>query len=276
MLQRARSPLRVTRAPARIAIAPRRFPGDAAAAGAWRRRQLFFERELMRRVASADGLPIGLHLPARDEASELAEHYASLCDGLLLQGGTDIDAALSQTTSAAEPDTDRDAFELALVEEFLRRDKAVLGVCRGMQLINVAAGGTLKSVDGANVERHSDPARYADHAHTVSLAHDGYLARLYGCVAGNVSSAHRQAVGELGAGLRVEAHDVADGGIEAIRSTRHRYAVGVQWHPELDDARAGRLDGFRLIADFVAQALNPGQEPKERMDTNACSTLPVR
>jgi len=258
---------------ARIAVAPRRFAGDAAAAGAWRRRQLFFERELMRRVARAQGLPIGLHLPAaQDEAADLAEHYATLCDGLLLQGGTDIGATLSKTRSAAEPDTDRDTFELALVAAFLRRDKAVLGVCRGMQLINVAAGGTLRAIDADLVGGHSNPQRYAENAHEVSLVREGYLANLYGCVRGNVSSAHRQAVAVLGAGLRVEAHSVADGSIEALHSTRDRYAVGVQWHPELDDAGSQRLDGSRLIADFVMHARDPRLASAHRMDLKACST----
>jgi gamma-glutamyl-gamma-aminobutyrate hydrolase PuuD len=133
----------------------------------------------MERIAHAGGLPIGLHLPARDEADALAETYAALCDGLLLQGGTDIDGRLSEAASTTEPDTDRDAFELALVFAFLQCDKTGLGICRGMQLVNVAAGGTLCGIDDAAVVQHSDPARYTDRTHAVVLAADGYLAHLH-------------------------------------------------------------------------------------------------
>jgi putative glutamine amidotransferase len=259
---------------ARIAVAPRRFLGDARAAGAWRRRQLFFERSLMERLAQVRGLPVGLHLPAHHEAVALAEHYARLCDGLLLQGGTDIDPARSSASSEAEPDIDRDHFELALISAFLRRDKAVLGICRGMQLINVAAGGTLRAIAVETVAQHSDPLRYAEHAHAVTLTADGYLSRLYGAVAGTVGSAHRQTLATLGRGLVIEAHSTADGCVEATRSTGHRYVVGVQWHPEFDDD-SSRLDGARLISDFVAHAGNPRWDLNERTDADACLTVPV-
>jgi putative glutamine amidotransferase len=259
---------------ARIAIAPRRFAGDPHAAGAWRARQLFFERTLLERVAAAAALPIGLHLPSADEGAALAEHYAALCDGLLLQGGTDIGPVHSQAETNGRPDAERDAFELALIAAFERRDKAILGICRGMQLINVAAGGTLRAIDADALARHSDPARYAGHAHAVELAGGGYLARLYNSVAGEVSSAHRQTIATLGAGLVAEARDAAGGTIEALRSTQGRYVVGVQWHPEFDGAAAGRLDGSRLIDDFVAHARDAGRDSNRRTEADtSCSIM---
>jgi hypothetical protein len=118
---------------ARIAVAPRRFAGDPHAAGAWRSRQVFFERTLLEHVAAARALPVGLHLPSPGDAVPLAEHYARLCDGLLLQGGADIGSALSKVASDAVPDTERDTFELALIAAFERRDKPILGICRGMK-----------------------------------------------------------------------------------------------------------------------------------------------
>ena len=245
---------------ARIAIAPRRFNGDPQEPGAWRARQLFFERTLSGRVAAADAIPVGLHLPRAAEAAAFAEHYANLCDGLLLQGGTDIDAVLSEAARAGAADGDRDTFELALFAAFARRNKVVLGICRGMQLINVAAGGTLRTMDGALAAAHSDPARYATHAHAIALQPGGYLECLYRVSRGRVSSAHRQAVATLGDGLIAEACVEADGGFEAVRSTRHRYVVGVQWHPEYDEADAGCLEGARLIADFIAHARDQGKD----------------
>jgi putative glutamine amidotransferase len=259
---------------ARIAVAPRRFAGDPHAAGAWRSRQVFFERTLLEHVAAARALPVGLHLPSPGDAVPLAEHYARLCDGLLLQGGADIGSALSKAASNAVPDTERDTFELALIAEFERRDKPILGICRGMQLINVAAGGTLRAIDSDAVAYHSDPARYADHAHAIDLAAGGHLARLYGVAAGDVSSAHRQAVAVLGADLVAEAHDALGETIEALRSTRRRYVVGVQWHPEFDGPCAGRLDGSRLIADFVAHARNAALDSNRQADADiSCSIM---
>jgi putative glutamine amidotransferase len=259
--------------PVRIAVAPRRFAGDPQARGAWQSRQVFFASALLERVAAAGALPLGLHLPSPGEAAPLAAHYASLCDGLVLQGGADVDSALSKTATGGPPDTDRDVFELALIAAFERRAKPVLGLCRGMQLLNVAAGGTLRAIDAGSVAHHGDPAHYADHAHGIELAPGGYLARLYDAVAGKVSSAHRQAVATLGAGLAVEARDATDGSIEALRSTRHRYVAGVQWHPELDGAAAGRLDGSRLIADFVAHARDAERDTNRNDMDTSCAIM---
>jgi putative glutamine amidotransferase len=245
---------------ARIAIAPRRFQGDPHEPGAWRARQLFFERTLTEHVAAADALPVGLHLPPAAQAAVFAERYADLCDGLLLQGGTDIDAVFSQAAPAGVVDGDRDTFELALFAAFARRNKAVLGICRGMQLINVAAGGTLRTMGDALAVAHSDPSRYATHAHAIALQPKGYLESLYRVARGTVSSAHRQAVASLGDELISEARVEEDGCIEAVRSTRHRYVVGVQWHPEYDEGDAGRLEGARLIADFIAYAHDAGRD----------------
>ena len=257
---------------ARIAIAPRRFSGNPQEPGAWRARQLFFERTLSEQLAAAGALPVGLHLPDTGEAIAFAECYAELCDGLLLQGGTDIDAVLSQAGPAGASDGDRDAFELALFSAFARRNKPVLGICRGMQLINVAAGGTLRTIDAALALLHSDPARYAVHAHPITLQPGGYLERLYAVARGRVSSAHRQAIAKLGDWLIVEAHVEADSVIEAVRSRRHRYVVGVQWHPEYDRADAGHLEGARLIADFIAHTRDASSDINAALRVDACLT----
>jgi putative glutamine amidotransferase len=253
---------------ARIGVAPRRFAGDADAAGAWRRSQLFFERAMMRAIADARGVPIGMHLPRAGDAEALAETYADLCDGLVLQGGTDVDRALSHASDGAPPDTERDRFELLLLGAFLRRGKAVLGICRGMQLINVACGGTLGVLDGARAATHSDPPRYGTHAHGVELSPEGHLARLYRATSGTVSSAHRQIVAIVGHGLAVEARSAADGAVEALRGIDARYLVGVQWHPELDDEHEGRLSGARLVEDFVAHARDT--RTATRTEAHAC------
>jgi len=234
---------------ARIAVAPRTFTGDAGIAGAWRKPQAFFERTLLERLTAAGALVVGTCLPREPhDVARLAIAYAAQCDGLVLQGGSDIAGA----DRVAGTDRERDRFEISLVESFLQLDKAVLGICRGMQLINVALGGSVAALPDAQAARHSDPPIYEAHAHAIDLVETGYLAAMYGTCKGRVNTAHRQAVARLGAALEIEATCAEDGSIEAFRSRAHRYVIGVQWHPEFDHGSADRLDGDRLLRDFIA------------------------
>jgi len=233
----------------RIAVAPRTFTGDTGVAGAWRKPQAFFERTLLERLTAAGALVVGTCLPREPlDAVRLAAAYAAQCDGLVLQGGSDI----ASSNRATGTDRERDRFERALVESFLQLDKPVLGICRGMQLVNVALGGSLVALPEAQAARHSDPAIYEAHAHVIDLVETGHLATMYGTCKGRVNTAHRQAVARLGAALEIEATCADDGSIEAVRSRAHRYVIGVQWHPEFDHGIADRLDGDRLLRDFVA------------------------
>jgi putative glutamine amidotransferase len=235
----------------RIAIAPRLFGGDPGAAGAWRQQQLFFECALLERITAAGALIVGSGLPAEPaQMRQIAAAYARHCDGLVLQGGTNIASSAGAFTLH---DHARDRFELELVAAFCALDKPVLGICRGLQLLNVAFGGLVQPLPEAEAEHPSQPAIYAEHAHAVVFAAGGYLAGLYGTRHGVVSSAHRQTVRRLGDGLVVEATCPDDGRIEALRSSTHRHVLGVQWHPEFDRAPDSRLCGDRLLRDFVAQ-----------------------
>jgi gamma-glutamyl-gamma-aminobutyrate hydrolase PuuD len=167
-------------------------------------------------------------------------------DGLLLAGGTDVDPDLYGESAAPEtdePDVVRDCLELMLLNQALDRDLPVLGICRGIQLFNVALGGSLvQHVDG-----HKQP-KVRD-AHAVSIAPGTRLAAILTSGEYLVNSRHHQCAGRPGESLVVSA-TAPDGVIEALESPEHRFALAVQWHPE------ARLDGPDLkLFEAFARAL---------------------
>jgi len=190
------------------------------------------------------------------------EDYVAELDGLVLQGGADIHpGAYGEEPLRNEwhGDAIRDFFELELVRGFVHVGKPVLGVCRGMQLLNVSYGGTLwqdvpSMVDGALDHRNLEA--YDDHYHEVELVDGGGLAAIYpGVRRARVTSIHHQAVKELGDGLSVEAVATTDQVIEAIRHTGSTYVVGVQWHPEFhEQSRLPTLDPGPLLDEFLGAA----------------------
>ncbi len=190
-------------------------------------------RAYTRCVADVGGVPLVLPaVPGR--AAELAEAYANLVDGLVLPGGTDIAPAFwgSDVPPTQETDWDRDDLERLLLERALAAGIPVLGVCRGMQMINVALGGTLHEHLEHSAVAPADYGTFADvHRHTVEVQPGSRLARIVGerCEALCI---HHQSPARIGRGLRAVAH-AADGVIEAIESEdAMRFLIGVLWHPE--------------------------------------------
>lgn len=174
-------------------------------------------------------------------------------DALLLIGGADIDPAAygaepHPETLGTKPE--RDAAEIALTREAWDRDLPMLGICRGMQLMNVAAGGTL-------AQHLEDEVGHPDHRrvkgtfdqadHDVVLSPGSLAARAAGEERHATKSHHHQGVAELGAGLEVTGRAVMDDLPEAIEAPAKTWALGVQWHPEADEAS-------ELIAALVEQA----------------------
>jgi putative glutamine amidotransferase len=162
-----------------------------------------------------------------------------LLDGVLIAGGADINPELYG--AEVEPGTvpgriERDRFELALARAALERDMPLLGVCRGMQLLNVALGGTLQQdIANLDVHRHT-PGAFCDHR--VVLEPGSLAARAAGDDEIAVKSHHHQGVSEVGDGLEATGRADSDDLIEAIEVPGKAFALGVLWHPE-EQERSG-------------------------------------
>jgi putative glutamine amidotransferase len=207
-------------------------------------------------VQRAGGL--ALILPPDDAVAENPDEVLDMLDGLILAGGSDIDPA----SYGAKPDPEtkvtwpeRDRFEIALGTRALERDMPVLGICRGMEMLNVIQGGTLNQHLGLELHRHT-PGVFADHR--VRLEAGSLAARVVGDETTEVKSAHHQGVEQLGEGIVVSGY-ADDGLVEALELPEKTFAVGVLWHPE-EDVRS------RVIGSLVDEARErrPAEAPKLR------------
>ena len=210
---------------------------ERARFGAWDQETNLLPRGYADAVQAAGG--IALLLPPDDEAAEFPGTLLERLDGLLLAGGRDIDPltyGARPDPASGEPSPERDRFELALVSAALELDMPVLGVCRGMQMLNVACGGTLVQDLGDELRarhRHT-PGVFSDH--DVRFEPGSLAARAAGADLISVRSHHHQALDELGEGLAVTGRSPEDGLVEAVELPGRRFALGVLWHPEEDEA----------------------------------------
>ena len=152
------------------------------------------------------------------------------CDGLLMPGGVDIEPArYGQATDekCGKIDLARDAAEWWMLETFLPTKKPVLGICRGIQMLNVFLGGTLHQ----HIDGHSDFKNRSTGSHKVNVVPGSALEDILGVQQFTVNSLHHQVADALGKDLEACAHS-ADGYVEAVIHTAHPFCLGVQWHPE--------------------------------------------
>jgi putative glutamine amidotransferase len=202
-------------------------------------------------VQRAGGLAV--LLPPDEVLEAEPDDLLDLLDGLILAGGADIDPSAYGAEPHAETHgsvPERDSFEIALARRAIECDLPLLGVCRGMQLMNVAQGGTLLQhlPEAYGHHEHRRAIGTFDGAdHDVRLEPGSLAARAAGETLHGTKSHHHQGIDRLGEGLRVTGWSVMDELPEAFEIPENRFALGVQWHPEADERS-------NLIAALVVEA----------------------
>lgn len=185
--------------------------------------------------------------PQPENAADIVDDL----DGLLLAGGEDCDPAAygEQRHPTVEPmDPRRQANDLALAKRAREKGLPTLGICLGVQVMNVAAGGTLIQHIESDIDHASEPSDR--HRHEVAIDGGTYLSAILGERELNVNSSHHQAIRDLGGGLRVTAH-APDGIVEGLEDPRHPFYLGVQWHPE---DMGGERSASAIFGAFVEAA----------------------
>jgi putative glutamine amidotransferase len=186
-------------------------------------------------VERAGGLPVVIPYI---ESEDVLDDLANRLDGLLLAGGEDVNPELwgsEPLRGLGQVIPERDALERVLILRMLEQNKPILGICRGIQMLNVALGGSLYQDivrEWRGVIQHRQQARRDHLSHSVRIVPDSRLFQLVGHRSElRCNSFHHQAVKELGKDLVAVAWD-QEGLVEAIEHTKHDFVLGVQWHPE--------------------------------------------
>lgn len=195
-------------------------------------------------VAKAGGIPVWL--PNVVDSLD-AQDYLARIDILLFSGGEDVDPKHYKeeiTQDNVIVREARDQFELPLAKAFWDAGKPIFAICRGIQLLNVALGGTLYQdlKQFPNADKHTRDGKEYLRTHPVRIIPGSRLARVCGCDECSVNTSHHQMIKDVAPGLRAVAWSAPDGIIEAVEATDDRRVFGVQWHPEMmDDEPTRRL-----------------------------------
>ena len=244
------------------------YPGSAEmpASGVWTKTIHYLEQSVAHWLLAGGAMAV--MVPAVDatsivQRSDLDLHdYAAALDGLVLQGGNDV-APESYGELALHADWRgdrvRDLYEMDLVRAFIAAGKPVFGICRGLQLLNVAFGGTLLQdipTQRPLARAHRELGRYEHHHHAVEFVPGTHLASLFpGLRRATTNSIHHQGIKDLAPGFVVEARCPEDGLIEAVRRQDGSYVAAVQWHPEFHEPdHPQTLDDRPILQDFLAAA----------------------
>ena len=207
-------------------------------------------------ILKAGGIP--LILTASSEPG-IIEVYLGQVKALLLVGGGDLEPSLyadiTKLATVKRSPVIRQEFDLAITRAALARDLPVMGICMGCQVLNVAAGGTLyqdieQQVNGHFVRHYQKIAPYYV-SHSIRIECDSLLYRIIKKEELAVNSAHHQSVKKPGDGFRPVAFS-EDGIVECIEGTKNRFALGVQWHPEVIHQRPEQLSLFRALVSAAS------------------------
>ncbi len=191
-------------------------------------------RRYMDAIQKSGGIPILINL-TYDE--DVMLKYAEIADGFLFTGGDDVDPVLfGETVHEGFGDFchERDTLELPLARRVFELGKPMLGICRGIQTLNVAFGGSLYQdipIEYSKKISHRQQPPYYIPSHTVSVAEDSLLFDIIGEKEYGTNSMHHQSIKKLAEGWKISAK-ASDGTIEAIERDGYSFALGLQWHPE--------------------------------------------
>lgn len=193
-------------------------------------------RDYARAIEYAGGTPF---LVPHVGDMECIDQYLGVLDGLILSGGGDIDPLLfgqEPHQNIGSVDRVRDEMELQLTQKALAQDLPILAICRGLQMLNVAAGGTIYQDIAAEMPQptlcHSQNGAGWYASHTIDILSDSRLLQIFDSPTVRVNSFHHQAVRDVGEGFMITAK-AKDNVIEAIEGPTHRFTIGVQYHPEM-------------------------------------------
>ncbi len=201
-------------------------------------------------IKEAGGIPIILPL-----LKEECDSYLDIIDGLLFSGGNDVNPMYfneDPVNGIGETNILRDEFEIEIFKKAVVKDIPILGVCRGMQVINIAAGGTIyqdiKTQFKTNMCHKQTGTPQYNYFHNVQIEEDSKLYNIYKSNNIYTNTFHHQAVKDLAPGFKSTAK-TKDGLIEAIESTNNKYVLAVQWHPEM--MYCVHKEHFQIFKDFI-------------------------
>lgn len=195
----------------------------------------FLRNDYMQAIIRAGGLPLIIPIGNEEDIAQVV----GMLDGLLLTGGNDINPLLFNEephSYLGEVSPGRDLFELELTRQMLVVDKPILGICKGLQILNVAVGGTLyqdiHQQNNGPILQHLQNAPNTHSSHFVQVEKGSLLAKIASSERIQVNSFHHQSVKDVPAVFTVSGI-ASDGIIEAVESMDKKFVLGVQWHPEL-------------------------------------------
>ena len=216
-------------------------------------KRAYVNKDYVDAVIRAGGVP--LIIPFSTD-KEVIISQAQLIDGLILSGGHDISPynyGQEPSQKIAETFPERDTYEIILLEESKKRNIPILGICRGFQLINVAAGGTLYqdlSLIPGNILKHNQVSNPTLKTHKVEIKENSFISSIFGKET-MVNSFHHQVINKVANDFIVVAK-ASDGVVEAIEHKTYKFLVAVQWHPEMLAVNCEKAR--ELFSKFVEEA----------------------